>query len=81
MSPRGWGLMARVKLKGVCLDIPWAVGILQITNDLLSFAVAFELLSVLGILIQGPGERLSWLQLCPSSLLSRFRGPESGSSR
>ena len=66
----------------MCLDIPWAVGILQTPNDLLSFAVAFEMLSVPGILlIQGPGEKLSWLQLCPSSLRSRFRGPKSGSSR
>ena len=80
-SPRGPGLMARVKLKGVCLDIPWAVGILQIINDLPSFAVALELPSVLGILlIQGPGERLSWLKLCRSSLQPRFRSPESGSA-
>ena len=80
-SPRGPGLMARVKLKVVCLEIPWAVGILQIINDLPSFAVALELPSVLGILlIQGPGERLSWLKLCRSSLQPRFRSPESGSA-
>ena len=76
VSPGGPGLMARVKLKGVCLDIPWAVGILQIINDLPSFAVAFDLPSVLGVLlIQGPGARSSWLKLCQSSLQSRFRGP------